>query len=77
MTDKSFVLPRVPLVYLGSILVGVMANLLWPVQAVPSRLEWVGWLAIVVGIGLFTASVLEFRHAGTPVPSQRPVRTLT
>lgn len=67
-------LVRPPLVYLGSILLGVLLQLAWPLPLV--RHPGVGAGVVLMAVGLFSAAVRTFRAAGTPVPGNRPTTTI-
>lgn len=68
---------RPPLVYLGSIALGVLLHLLRPVP-VRSRgvSPLVGAAVVLLAIGLFLFAVRTFRAAGTPVPGNQPTTTI-
>lgn len=64
---------RPPVVYLGSIGLGLLAHLFWPAQFLPASTSApLGVLLVLVAGALFIASVRTFRKAGTPVPGNRP-----
>ena len=66
-------LVRPPLVYLGSIGLGVLVHLFWPVQLLPASAGTpVGVMIVLAAVALFISSVRAFRKAGTPVPGNRP-----
>ena len=70
-------LVRPPLVYLGSIAVGLVLHLLWSARLVPpSASTPVGAMVTVLAIALFVAAVRTLRAAGTPVPGNRPTTTI-
>jgi protein-S-isoprenylcysteine O-methyltransferase Ste14 len=63
---------RPPLVYLVSIVTGVLIQRAVPLPLVPGTLAVpVGASLVVVAIALFTYSVAKFRAAGTPVPARK------
>jgi len=71
--DTPGLIARPPLIYLGSILVGVALHRLWPVAVVPA--EWAAPLGaplIVAAAVVFLLAVRAFRRAGTPIQSVRP-----
>jgi protein-S-isoprenylcysteine O-methyltransferase Ste14 len=70
-------LVRPPLVYLGSILLGVLLHLVWPLPLVryPAAAA-IGAGVVLLAVGLFIAAVRTFRAAGTPVPGNRPTTTI-
>jgi protein-S-isoprenylcysteine O-methyltransferase Ste14 len=64
---------RPPLVYLVSIVTGVLIQRAAPLAFVPGTLAVpLGASLVVVAIALFTYSVAKFRAAGTPVPARKP-----
>ena len=68
---------RPPLVYLGSIALGVIFHLVRPVSLLPRSVSpRLGGPAVLLAIGLFLFAVRTFRAAGTPVPGNRPTTTI-
>jgi protein-S-isoprenylcysteine O-methyltransferase Ste14 len=69
---------RPPLVYLGSIALGVILHFAWPVWLLPRSVSprILGTLVVLLAIGLFVFAVRTFRAAGTPVPGNRPTTTI-
>ena len=68
---------RPPLVYLGSILLGVILHFAWPISLLPLGVSPVfGAVIALLAIGLFVSAVRTFRAAGTPVPGNRPTTTI-
>jgi protein-S-isoprenylcysteine O-methyltransferase Ste14 len=68
---------RPPLVYIGSISLGLAIHALWPVPLVPPFLGTsVGVVLTFAAVALFVCAVRSFRAAGTPVPGNRPVTTI-
>jgi len=64
---------RPPLVYLASILAGVVLHFIWPLRLVPTALEMrIGGLLVALGAVLFITAVRTFRAAGTPLRGDRP-----
>ena len=64
---------RPPLIYLVSIVVGLLLHWLFPLGLVPRVLGMlVGGATILGAVVLFVASVRTFRAAGTPIPGNRP-----
>src|SRR5262245_51086030 len=58
---------------MGSIGLGLLVHLLWPVQLLPTSISVQIGVIVVLGAGaLFMFSVRNFRKAGTPVPGNRP-----
>jgi protein-S-isoprenylcysteine O-methyltransferase Ste14 len=70
-------LVRPPVVYLGSIALGVLLHLVWPAPLVPVSVSTpVGALITLLAVALFVTAVRSFRAAGTPVPGNRPTTTI-
>jgi protein-S-isoprenylcysteine O-methyltransferase Ste14 len=68
---------RPPLVYLGSIALGLILHFTWPISLVPRGVSpRFGALVVLLAIGLFLFAVRSFRAAGTPVPGNRPTTTI-
>ena len=68
---------RPPLVYLGSIGLGLLFHLFWPVQLFPASLGVpLGVMLVLVAGALFVSAARSLRKAGTPVPGNRPATTL-
>lgn len=70
-------LVRPPLVYLGSIVLGLVLHYAWPVRLVPPSVSTpIGAMLVFLAVGLFGAAVRAFRAAGTPVPGNQPTTTI-
>jgi len=70
-------LVRPPLVYLVSIVTGVLIQLTWPLPFLPGRLAArLGALVVTVAIALFAYAAGTFRAAGTPVPARKPTTVI-
>jgi protein-S-isoprenylcysteine O-methyltransferase Ste14 len=68
---------RPPLVYLGSIALGVILHFAWPISLVPGgAAPRLGAPVVLMAIALFLFAVRAFRAAGTPVPGNRPTTTI-
>jgi protein-S-isoprenylcysteine O-methyltransferase Ste14 len=68
---------RPPLVYLVSLVTGVLIQRAAPLPFVPGTLAVpLGASLIVVAIVLFAYSVAKFRAAGTPVPARKPTTVI-
>lgn len=68
---------RPPLVYLGSIVLGLLLHWVWPMQWLPIPINLpMGISLVLAAIVLFIASVRTFRRAGTPVPGNQPTTTI-
>jgi|SRR5262245_43132082 len=71
--DTPGLIARPPLIYLGSIVAGVVLQRLYPVAVVPEA--WgapLGALLVLSAALLFLFAVAAFRRAGTPIRSVRP-----
>jgi protein-S-isoprenylcysteine O-methyltransferase Ste14 len=70
-------LVRPPLVYMGSIALGLVLHLLWPVRLVPTSVSTpLGAMVTLLAVVLFVFAVRTFRAAGTPIPGNRPTTTI-
>lgn len=69
-------LARPPVIYLGSIALGVVIHFVWPVPLVPSVVMPVGVVAVVAAVALFVYAVRTFKAAGTPIPGNLPTTTI-
>src|SRR6184192_1910060 len=70
-------LVRPPLVYLGSILLGLLLQFAWPLPLVRHPVGApIGAGVVLMAVGLFVAAVRTLRAAGTPVPGNRPTTTI-
>jgi protein-S-isoprenylcysteine O-methyltransferase Ste14 len=68
---------RPPLVYLASIVLGVILHFAWPISLLPRGVSpRFGVPVVLVAIGLFLFAVRTLRAAGTPVPGNRPTTTI-
>jgi protein-S-isoprenylcysteine O-methyltransferase Ste14 len=68
---------RPPLVYLGSIALGLALHLIWPVRLMPPSLGTpLGASLTVAAAILFVSAVRTFRAAGTPIPGNRPTTSI-
>jgi protein-S-isoprenylcysteine O-methyltransferase Ste14 len=68
---------RPPLVYLGSIGLGLLAHLLWPLRLLPASAGVpVGTLAVFAAAALFISATRAFRKAATPIPGNRPTTAI-
>ena len=64
---------RPPLVYLGSIGLGLLVHWFWSVPLLPPSINLpVGATLVLAAIALFISAVRTFRKADTPVPGNRP-----
>jgi protein-S-isoprenylcysteine O-methyltransferase Ste14 len=70
-------LVRPPLVYAGSIALGLALHLLWPARLVPPSVSTpLGAVVTVLAIAVFVSAVRTMRAAGTAIPSNRPTTTI-
>src|SRR5262245_38660271 len=70
-------LVRPPLVYLASILIGVVIHLARPLPLLPGGLAVpLGVPLVAVAIALLCYSVAKFRAVGTPVPARKPTTAI-
>ena len=70
-------LARPPLIYLGSIVLGMVMHFVWPVPLVPPAFGTpVGVIVTPAAVALFIYAVRTMRAAGTPVPGNRPTTTI-
>jgi protein-S-isoprenylcysteine O-methyltransferase Ste14 len=68
---------RPPLVYLGSIGLGLIAHHVWPVELLPASVGVpIGVVVMLVAGVLFISAVRTFRKASTPVRGNRPTTTM-
>jgi protein-S-isoprenylcysteine O-methyltransferase Ste14 len=68
---------RPPLVYLGSILVGLLLHFAWPLPLVRHPVgALIGAGVVLLAVGLFVTAIRTFRAASTHVPGNRPTTTI-
>jgi protein-S-isoprenylcysteine O-methyltransferase Ste14 len=68
---------RPPLVYLGSIGLGLLAHLVWPVALLPASISMpIGVMVVLAAGALFISALRTFRKADTPVPGNRPTTAI-
>jgi protein-S-isoprenylcysteine O-methyltransferase Ste14 len=68
---------RPPLLYLGSIALGVILHFARPVAFLPRSISPLfGAALVLLGVGLFLFAVRTLRAAGTPVPGDQPTTTI-
>src|SRR5215218_5224205 len=68
---------RPPLVYLGSILLGLLLHFAWPLPLVRQPVgTLIGAGVVLFAVGLFISAVRTFRAAATPVPGNRTATTI-
>jgi len=68
---------RPPLVFLSSIVTGLVLEFVWPMPFLPRLLSApIGSSFVVVAVVLFSFSVRKFQAAGTPVPGNKPTTVI-
>ena len=68
---------RPPVIYLGSIALGMAIHFRWPAPLVPRAIGTpVGVAVTLAAVAIFICAVRTFRAAGTPVPGNRPTTTM-
>jgi len=68
---------RPPLLYLGTIALGLLLHFAWPVRLVSRAVSMpLGGNAVLGAVALLLSAVRTFRTAGTPVPGNRPTTTI-
>lgn len=73
----NFGLIRPPVIYLGSIALGLLAHAFWPVRMLPASVSVpIGVMIVLMSAALFIAAVRTFQKANTPVPGNRPTTTI-
>jgi protein-S-isoprenylcysteine O-methyltransferase Ste14 len=74
------VIARPPLLFLGALVLGLVADRLLPLPfALPggATVRWmIGGLPILAGLALASTGIRNFLRAGTPVPTNEPTRAL-
>lgn len=75
--DVPGVIAPPPFIYLGSIIVGVGLQVIWPLEVFPPVLEaTLGGFFLLVAVIVFILSVREFRAAGTEIQTRRPTTVI-
>jgi protein-S-isoprenylcysteine O-methyltransferase Ste14 len=75
--DTAGVIAPSPLIALGGLALGFLANWLYPVPWVPHALRApLGALLVAAALILFVLSIREFRAAETPIPTRKPTRAI-
>ena len=68
---------RPPLVYLGSIAIGMVLHFAWPTSLLPRSVSPLfGIPVVLLAMVLFLSAVRTFRAAGTPVPGNQPTTAI-
>jgi protein-S-isoprenylcysteine O-methyltransferase Ste14 len=77
MEAANLGLVRPPLVYLSSIVLGLLLHYAWPRRLVPDSVSTpIGGVLVLLAVGLFVAAVRTFGAAGTPVPGDQPTTAI-
>src|SRR5262245_15796389 len=73
----NFGLIRPSNVYLGSIALGLLVHVFWPVRLLPASIGVpIGVMLVLLAGALFVSAVRTLQKAGTPVPGNRPTTTI-
>jgi protein-S-isoprenylcysteine O-methyltransferase Ste14 len=79
-TATAGVITRPPFLYLAGLLLGLVLDHLLPLPLALPEATLVRWTAgggsILIGLAIMAAGIRNFTRAGTPVPSNQPVRAL-
>jgi protein-S-isoprenylcysteine O-methyltransferase Ste14 len=76
-TATAGVITRPPLLYLAYLILGLALDRVLSLPLALPLLSWTaGGVLILVGFAIVAAGIRNFSRAGTPVPSNQPVRTL-
>jgi protein-S-isoprenylcysteine O-methyltransferase Ste14 len=82
-TETAGAIARPPLLFLGALALGFIADHLLPLPFPISRISLTHWISaamassmIVIGLALAAAGIRNFGRAATPVPGNQPVRAL-
>jgi protein-S-isoprenylcysteine O-methyltransferase Ste14 len=79
-TETAGVIARPPRLFLGALLLGLVADRLLPVPFQVPRTGLVHWILpgslILIGLALAAAGIRNFSRARTPVPTREPTRAL-
>ena len=72
------VIARPPLLFLGALLLGLIADRLLPLRFPGTGLvHWIaGGALILIGLAFFAAGIRNFSRGRTPVPTNEPTRAL-
>lgn len=79
-TGTAGVIARPPLLFLGTLLLGITSDHLLPFPFAAQEAELIHWIIasflILIGLALAAAGIRDFFRAGTPVPTNEPTRAL-
>ena len=68
---------RPPIIYLSFLLIGLLANHLWPMEIMPGHLRLpAGLLVLALGVTLLAVGFLQMRRVGTPVNPRETAKVL-
>lgn len=68
---------RPPLIYLGTIAIGLLLHFAAPLRLVPRAVSVpLGGTVVLIAVALFFYTVRTLTSAGTPVPGNRPTTTI-
>jgi protein-S-isoprenylcysteine O-methyltransferase Ste14 len=74
------IITRPPVLYLACLLLGLALDRVLPLPLDLPGTALMQWMAggglILIGVAIVAAGIRNFTHAGTPVPSNQPVRAL-
>ena len=77
LDDRPGMLVRPPLLYLGAIAVGVVAQTLWPLPWMPAgAAPVVGIPLVLLALVVFISAVREMRRANTGIRAHEPSTTI-
>jgi len=79
LPDRSGALVHPPVLYVGGLALGLVADRLWPLPGfafVPIARLAGGLALVLVGAAIIAAFLRQFRRAGTNVPVNRPTTAL-
>ena len=79
--DNPGVLVRPPFLYLGALMIGAVADTVWPASldvliTAPKLILGAGLILFVGGVFMFISAVQQFTRAGTSVQTSEPVACL-
>ena len=79
-TGTAGVIARPPLLFLTALLLGLASDRLLPLPFAVPETDLVHWIIagslILIGLTIAAAGIRDFSRAGTPVPTNEPVRAL-
>jgi protein-S-isoprenylcysteine O-methyltransferase Ste14 len=79
-TGTAGVIARPPLLFLAALLLGFVSDRLLPLPSPIPRIDLAHWMIagslILIGLALAAAGIRNFSRARTPVPTNKPTRSL-